>query len=500
MLSLSKMNISIVLVTICVINILNTSAIQIIDGKYSLDSQIDPIVNKEECDSYYAGNNKLCDMNKYLTYPMKQKVGEMMESAKHLPIISCPFKTDGIEFGVFIMSSFNDYHSIKMNEENYDIQEASKFYAKLFHEKWEIGNEECNNGILIFLNVNDRFIYISTSTYLKMNYISDQWINDNLLPSIRHYLKDGEYGEAIINLMESITDKCQQVTVDKMIESEQKLNTEKLKRKKLKKNNKIKNSVNSQNDIHHDHHHNNHYHHSHHHNHQEVGASFWTIMIIIFCSVIFLIWFIKSCCSNDEEYNDEGRPSQPLPPQPEPGAYPQAQPGIIRNQRNAGMERNNHLRSRNVRNVRNVKNVNVYNQYYQYPKQQFSSSTTTHCDNNSDRLNKERKEKQRAEKERKEKKLKEENSKLVDNGKRTGKNGGGGGMSWGNCSSSEKEKQTKQKLKEKNQTIIKNAKRTANGGGGGMSWGNSFSSSSSSAKASPKYKRTDDNAGAGGSW
>ena len=64
MASLSKVNISIVLVTIFIINIFNTSAIEIINGKYSLDSQIDPIINKQECDSYYTGNNKLCDMNK----------------------------------------------------------------------------------------------------------------------------------------------------------------------------------------------------------------------------------------------------------------------------------------------------------------------------------------------------------------------------------------------------------------------------------------------------
>ena len=460
---LSKVNISIVLVTILVINIFATSPTlgikDIIDGKHSLDSSFDPILNQRECDCYYTENNKLCDMNKYLSYPMKQKIGAMMEKARTLSIISCPYKTDGIEFGVFIMSSFNDYHSVKINQ-GFDIAEASKFYAKLFHERWEIGNEECNNGILIFLNVNDRFIYISTSTYLKMNYISNQYINNDLLPSIRPDLKNGKYGDAISKIIESITDKCQQKTLDKMIDS-QHLQTH----RKYTSDKPLK-------------------------QHQLPSDSMWNIVVTVL-SIVFLVWFMReigcfSCCCGDDEcndthaYDDEGRPSSSSAQsqEQEPGRQPQN----ISNRMNVRVKRNSYLRSRKVGTAENVDNVGNG-----YPKQQFKTTIT----NGNSMVSKRR------------------------------KSGGGGGISFdddklndrlkkerGRKHRVEKAKREKeQTLKEKqltleeendrNEELVNDGKRTSLGNGGGMSWGEN---SSDTMSPSPEFNYTDSSAGGGTSW
>eukprot|EP01083_Nonionella_stella_P065089 170259_1 len=176
-------------------------------NKYSLDSFFHPITHQEQCNNYYTNNQYICDPNSYITYPDKQKVGDLMQQSVTNPIISCPSHSSGIHFGVLIISSLNDYHSHKINQ-GMDITSVSQYYAKLYHKEWEIGTKECNNGVLIFMNVEDRYLYISTSTFLKTHYISDEYINHQLTPHIQPYLKEKQYAEAIIKIIELITDKA----------------------------------------------------------------------------------------------------------------------------------------------------------------------------------------------------------------------------------------------------------------------------------------------------
>ena len=42
------------------------------------------------------------------------------------------------------------------------LEELAKNYAKSIHDSWGIGHYPCDNGVLIFLAICDRQIYIST--------------------------------------------------------------------------------------------------------------------------------------------------------------------------------------------------------------------------------------------------------------------------------------------------------------------------------------------------
>ena len=463
----SFQNIVTVLVTVCLINIFIHTSLSwdTVNGKYSLDSSFDPIESQQECNNYYTKNEKVCDPQTYITYPMKEKLGEIMERAKNIPTISCPFKTDGIEFGVFIMSSFDDYHSHKRNQ-GFDIGESSKFYAKLFHEKWEIGSEECNNGILIFLNIEDRYLYVSTSTFIKQNYISDDYINNQIMPNIKSYLKDGEYADGIIKIMELITDKCQEKLVDKIVESEstkedihrqerekqereqiekeeigrnkkrerierERRERERREQQKQERNRKEKemkeNRFSDNNNIKVD---------------DDGIRIFVGIMMMIF-SIYWLLWFmgydVCCCCGSDDNvdnYRDEGVPSQ--------------------SQRNRNYSRS-HLQQHTMDEPHTMDEQHTIDE----PGMNNYNDSDWHRDRQEmerkererKRRQKEREERERQERERRmrENKAKEAKLKLENNAKRT-KNGGGGGMDWNDN--------------------MNNKRRTTNNDGGGMSWNN----------------------------
>ncbi len=374
--------VSIVIVTICLINIFPRNACTspvIVDGKYSLDSFFHPIQNNEECNNYYTNNQYVCDPNSYITYPDKQKLGDIMQKTQNNPIITCPFNNDGIHFGVLIISSFNDYHSNKINQ-GFDMVESSKFYAKLYHEKWEIGNEQCNNGILIFLNVKDHHLHISTSTFLKTNYISDEFINNEVMPHIRSYLKNEQFADGIIKTIELITDKCQEPLVDKRAEREHKSDNTTTRKQRYNDN------------------------------------GFWIFVILISVGfTMWLIWYTKCCnccCGECCDGNPHRRRRDNNNVRNE--GVPFNEPGMQYNNVNRmGYNNNGHLRARNVHKIAET----------------LRKERERKERKRNEREERERNERQRTDKEEKLRVEQRKNEQLVQNGKRT-KNGGGGGMSW----------------------------------------------------------------------
>jgi uncharacterized membrane protein YgcG len=44
---------------------------------------------------------------------------------------------------------------------------AAKIFAKKVHDSWRVGHEECNDGAIVFLSIEDRRSYISTGAGLR---------------------------------------------------------------------------------------------------------------------------------------------------------------------------------------------------------------------------------------------------------------------------------------------------------------------------------------------
>lgn len=75
------------------------------------------------------------------------------------------------------------------------IEDTSREYAVYLHNTWGIGDKYKQNGILLFLSIKDRAIYISRGNGLsnELNSI----VIDLLINHMRPYLQEGNYGKAI---------------------------------------------------------------------------------------------------------------------------------------------------------------------------------------------------------------------------------------------------------------------------------------------------------------
>ena len=76
-----------------------------------------------------------------------------------------------------------------------DKEVAAKRFAKSLHDDWGVGDKDTNNGILIFLSINDRTVYISTGAGVKGK-VTAQYV-DYLISEMKPDLKAGNYGTAI---------------------------------------------------------------------------------------------------------------------------------------------------------------------------------------------------------------------------------------------------------------------------------------------------------------
>jgi uncharacterized membrane protein YgcG len=78
-----------------------------------------------------------------------------------------------------------------------DKSVASEKFARGLHDKWGVGSAEKNDGILIFLSISDRLVYISTGAGVQktLNYNAIQAV----IQHMRGFLREQQYGRSIIN-------------------------------------------------------------------------------------------------------------------------------------------------------------------------------------------------------------------------------------------------------------------------------------------------------------
>lgn len=76
-----------------------------------------------------------------------------------------------------------------------EIEVASEHFARTLHNTWGVGDKETNNGILVFLSVNDRAVFISTGKGVQSK-LTRQFI-DYLITEMRPDLRKREYGTAL---------------------------------------------------------------------------------------------------------------------------------------------------------------------------------------------------------------------------------------------------------------------------------------------------------------
>ena len=84
-----------------------------------------------------------------------------------------------------------------------DSLAASERFARKLHDTWGVGDKTKQDGILVFLSIDDRVVYISTGSGVQFK-LTKQVI-DNLISDMKPDLKLKEYGRALERVVTQIS-------------------------------------------------------------------------------------------------------------------------------------------------------------------------------------------------------------------------------------------------------------------------------------------------------
>lgn len=127
-------------------------------------------------------NSAVYDQAKVLSKETIKKIDKLNEEADH---------TDKkLKIGVYIMEDLNDK----------DLEDTSLEISR----KWKIGDKGTDNGVLLFLAINDKKSRLEVSDNLatRLTDIQSKAILDNMKPKLR----SKDYDGAVLDAIKSITD------------------------------------------------------------------------------------------------------------------------------------------------------------------------------------------------------------------------------------------------------------------------------------------------------
>ena len=127
-------------------------------------------------------NSAVYDQAKVLSKETIQKIDKLNKESDN---------TDNkLKIGVYIMKDLNDK----------DVEETTLEIAR----KWKIGDKDTNNGVLLFLAINDKKSRLEVSDNLttRLTDIQSKTILDNMKPKLR----SKDYDGAVLNAVKSIID------------------------------------------------------------------------------------------------------------------------------------------------------------------------------------------------------------------------------------------------------------------------------------------------------
>jgi len=94
----------------------------------------------------------------------------------------------GYQVGVAVMQSFEpEWHR--------DAARTAETFAKALHDRWGVGRRECNNGVLLFISIDDRQIYISTGSG-TLDRLTNT-VLDNIINDVKPLLRQTRYSDAV---------------------------------------------------------------------------------------------------------------------------------------------------------------------------------------------------------------------------------------------------------------------------------------------------------------
>lgn len=139
-------------------------------------------------------NSAVCDQAKVLSKETIQKIDKLNKESDN---------TDTkLKIGVYIINDLNGA----------DLEETTLEIAR----KWKIGDKDTNNGVLLFLAINDKKSRLEVSDNLttRLTDIQSKTILDNMKPKLRSKDYDGAVLDAIKSIIDANNGKTIKETKD----------------------------------------------------------------------------------------------------------------------------------------------------------------------------------------------------------------------------------------------------------------------------------------------
>lgn len=147
-------------------------------SSYSPSDLPNPLVNPTACGRPDVPKSVICDPSMLLKKESKDVIEGYINAIK------------GAQLAVVIIDEMS--YKFKGSE---DIEQASERFARTLHDTWGVGDKETDNGILLFLSVKDRAVFISTGAGVQSK-VTKRYI-DYLISQMKPDLRNREYGVAI---------------------------------------------------------------------------------------------------------------------------------------------------------------------------------------------------------------------------------------------------------------------------------------------------------------
>ena len=143
----------------------------------------------------------VCDPNSILTLRERDELDGLMnfiaEGTNGNEKAPCGERYEGYQLAVLIIdrmsSSYYRFHS---------TAQRAKQFAKDIHDKWAVGDAECHNGVVIFVSIDDRQMYISTGKGTR-EALTNSKVH-SVLACMRPYMREEAYGRALFCAVQGI--------------------------------------------------------------------------------------------------------------------------------------------------------------------------------------------------------------------------------------------------------------------------------------------------------
>jgi uncharacterized membrane protein YgcG len=139
-----------------------------------------PMKDPRSCGRPDVDRSAICDPDNLLSKESKDTVDTLMNSIEEA------------EVAVAIIEKMSPAF---VQEYNSDIDVACENFARKLHDIWGIGNAVKQNGLLFFLSIKDRAMYISRGQGLE-NRFTDR-VLEIIIENMKYPLKKGQYGHAV---------------------------------------------------------------------------------------------------------------------------------------------------------------------------------------------------------------------------------------------------------------------------------------------------------------